>query len=111
MDQSRESIVTPNAKAFMTQAAGLTQAALRSDMGKVVATAITKGPDTVLQQLAKAAEKQAPDPLTVMRNLVAEQSQHFEALRNSIGQIGQSLADLNQRPTAEANVALLNAQS
>jgi hypothetical protein len=111
MDQTRESIVTPDAKAFMAQAAGLTRAALRSDVGKVVANAVAKGPDGVLQQLTKAAERQIPDPLAQLRALVSEQGQHFEQLRSSIGQIGQSLAQMNQQPTVDANLALLNAQS
>ena len=95
----------------------LTKSALASQAGKAaIRTAITKGPDGLMQHLAKAAERAAPDPITQARLLLAEQSQNFDVMRGAIGQIGQSLAELHEAaPDAQAQrpqtVALLNAQA
>jgi hypothetical protein len=117
MEQTREPILTPNAGKLASKAIDLTKSALASEAGKAaLRTAITKGPDGLMQHLARAAEKAAPDPITQARLLLAEQSQNFDVMRGAIGQIGQSLAELHQAaPDAQAQqphtVALLNAQA
>ena len=117
MEQTREPILTPNAGQLVGKAIDITKSALASEAGKAaIRTAIAKGPDGLMQHLAKAAEKAAPDPITQARLLLAEQSQNFDVMRGAIGQIGQSLAELNEAaPDAQAQqastVALLNAQA
>jgi hypothetical protein len=114
MEQTREPILASDAAKLLSKAAGLTQTALASDMGKVVKTAIKAGPDGLMQQLTQAAQTHVPDPLAQLRTLVAEQGQHFEALRGSIAQIGQSLAGVNSEAHdagRQHHVALFNAQA
>jgi hypothetical protein len=117
MEQTREPILTPNAGKLASKAIDLTKSALASEAGKAaIRTAITKGPDGLMQHLAQAAQKAAPDPITQARLLLAEQSQNFDVMRGAIGQIGQSLAHLHETtPDAQAQqpytVALLNAQA
>jgi hypothetical protein len=117
MEQTREPIFTPNAGQLVGKAVDMTKTALASEAGKAaIRTVITKGPDGLMQHLAQAAQKHAPDPVTQARLLLAEQSQHFDAMRGAIGQIGQSLADVNDpqsgRQAHDPHVtSLLNAQA
>jgi len=117
MEQTREPILTPNAGQLVGKAVDMTKAALASEAGKAaLRTVITKGPDGLMQHLAQAAQKHAPDPITQARLMLAEQGQHFDAMRGAIGQIGQSLAELNESGAGSQTqpphvVALLNAQA
>ncbi|MGO4570518.1 hypothetical protein [Microvirga sp. 2TAF3] len=116
MEQTREPLLNPDAGKLVGKAVGLTQAALASDAGKAVRAAITQGQDGLMQHLSQAAQKHVPDPITQARMLLAEQSQNFDAMRNAIGQIGQSLTHLNETaPDAQTRqlhtTALLNAQA
>ncbi len=96
MEQTREPHPNPDAGKFVNQAVDMTRTALASDAGKAVRAAILKGQDGLMQHLSQAAQKNMPDPLTQARVLLAEQSQNFDVLRTAIGQIGQSLAHLNE---------------
>ncbi|HZH51954.1 MAG TPA: hypothetical protein VEZ16_08745 [Microvirga sp.] len=117
MEQTREPILTPNAGQLVGKAVDMTKAALASEAGKAaLRTVITKGPDGLMQHLAQAAQKHAPDPITQARLMLAEQSQNFDVMRGAIGQIGQSLAELNETEAGRQAqpphvVALLNAQA
>jgi hypothetical protein len=116
MEQTREPILAPDAQKIISKAAGLTQTALASDMGRTVRTVIQHGPEGLLQKLSRAAQHHVSDPLGQLRTLVAEQGQHFEQLRASITQMGQSLAALGDggaaAPGAERHRSLLmNAQA
>lgn len=116
MEQTRDPIFTGNAGQLVGKAVDMTKTALASEAGKAaLRTVIAKGPDGLMQHLAQAAEKHAPDPITQARLTLAEQGQHFDAMRGAIGQIGQSLAELNEnRPETQAQphvLALLNAQA
>ncbi|MBZ6077535.1 hypothetical protein [Microvirga puerhi] len=116
MEQSREPTLRPNADQLVGKAVSMTQAALASDAGKAVRVALTKGQEGLMQHLSQAAQKNMPDPLTQARVLLAEQSQNFDVMRGAIGQIGESLAHLNEAapdPHArEPHIAsLLNAQA
>jgi hypothetical protein len=116
MEQTREPLFTPDAGKLVSKAVSMTQTALASDAGKAVRVAIAKGPDGLMQHLAQAAQKHAPDPITQARLLLAEQAKNFDVMRGAIGQIGQSLGHLNETtPEAQAQqahvAALLNAQA
>jgi len=117
MEQTREPILSPNAGRLVGKAVDMTKTALASETGKAaLRAAVTKGPDGLMQHLAQAAQKHAPDPITQARLLLSEQSQNFDVLRNAIGQIGQSLTQLNDTATEAQNrqshvSALLNAQA
>ena len=116
MDQTREPGLNADPGRLVSKAVGMTQTALASDTGKAVRAAIVKGPDGLMQHLSQAAQKHTHDPLTQARVLLAEQSQNFDVMRGAIGQIGQSLAQLNEAaPEAKAPQspvnALLNAQA
>jgi hypothetical protein len=116
MEQTREPLLNADASKLVSKAVGVTQTALASDAGKAVRAAIAKGPDGLMQHLSQAAQKHVPDPLTQARILLAEQSQNFDVMRGAIGQIGQSLAQVNETaPEAQAQPshvnALLNAQA
>jgi hypothetical protein len=117
MEQTREPIFSPHAGKIVGKAVDMTKTALASDAGKAaLRAAITKGPDGLMQHLAQAAQKAMPDPITQARLLLAEQSQNFDVMRSAIGQIGQSLAQLNDTaPEAKTQqphiLTLLNAQA
>lgn len=116
MDQSHQSPTSPNADKLVGKAVSMTQAALASDAGKAVRVALTKGQEGLIQHLSDAAQKNAPDPITQARLLLAEQSQNFDVMRGAISQIGQSLAHLNDTtPDPQARqphtMTLLNAQA
>jgi hypothetical protein len=117
MEQTREPIFTPNAGQLVGKAVDMTKTALASEAGKAaIRTAIARGPEGLMQHLAKAAEKAAPDPLTQARLLLAEQSQNFDVMRGAIGQIGHSLAEVNAlgsdgQVQHAPMVALVNAQA
>jgi hypothetical protein len=116
MEQTREPLFNPDAAKIVGRAVGMAQTALNSDAGKAVRSAIAKGPDGLMQHLTQAAQKAVPDPITQARVLLAEQSQNFDVMRGAIGQIGQSLAGLNEAaPGTQAQqphvTALLNAQA
>lgn len=115
MEQTREPVLNADAGMLVSRAVGITQTALASDAGKAVRAALTKGQDGLMQHLNQAAQKHAPDPLTQARVLLSEQSQNFDVMRGAIGQIGQSLAQLNETAPGQAQQphinALLNAQA
>jgi hypothetical protein len=117
MEQTREPIFTQNAGKLVGKAVDMTKSALATDAGKAaLRAAITKGPDGLMQHLAQAAEKHAPDPITQARLLMAEQSQNFDVMRTAIGQIGHSLAEMNETAREAQSLpphvtALLNAQA
>jgi hypothetical protein len=117
MEQTREPIFTQNAGKLVGKAVDMTKSALATDVGKAaLRTAIAKGPDGLMQHLAQAAEKHAPDPITQARLLMAEQSQNFDVMRTAIGQIGHSLAEMNETAREAQSLpphvtALLNAQA
>jgi len=116
MEQTREPLLNADAGKLMSKAVGVAQTALASDAGKAVRVAMLKGQDGLMQHLSQAAQKHMPDPLTQARVLLAEQSQNFDVMRNAIGQIGQSLAQLNEaKPDLQAQqphvTTLLNAQA
>ncbi len=117
MEQTREPIFTSNAGQIVGKAVDMTKTALASEAGKAaLRTVITKGPDGLMQHLAQAAQKHAPDPITQARLVLAEQGQHFDAMRGAIGQIGQSLTEVNEahsgRQAHDSHlVSLLNAQA
>ncbi|MCB5174893.1 hypothetical protein [Microvirga lenta] len=115
MEQTREPIFSPNAGQLVGKAVDMTKSALASEAGKAaIRTAIARGPEGLMQHLAKAAEKAAPDPITQARLLLAEQSQNFDVMRGAIGQIGHSLGELNasdDKTRTPHMVALLNAQA
>ncbi|MBM6594701.1 hypothetical protein [Microvirga pudoricolor] len=115
LEQTREPILNADAGRLVTKAVDLTQTALASDAGKAVRTAILKGPEGLMQQLSQAAQTKAHDPLTQARLVLAEQRQHFDAMRTAIVQMGQSLEQLNGAAPSGASqsptMALLNAQS
>jgi len=111
---AREPILGADAAQMLQKANAFTQTTLGTTMGQAVRTVIKSGPEGLMQQLSQAAQNQVPDPLAQMRRLVAEQGQHFENLRGSIAQIGQSLAAINAEvatPAGQHQVALLNAQA
>lgn len=116
MEQTREPLLNADTGKLVSRAVEMTQTALATDAGKAVRAAITKGQDGLMQHLSQAAQKHIPDPLTQARVLLAEQSQNFDVLRSAIGQIGQSLVQLNETaPAPQAQQphvnALLNAQA
>jgi hypothetical protein len=115
MEQTREPLLNADAGKLVSKAVGMTQTALASDAGKAVRAALLKGQDGLMQHLSQAAQKHAHDPITQARVLLAEQSQNFDVMRGAIGQIGQSLAQLNETPDARAQqphvTSLLNAQA
>lgn len=116
MDKPREPLFTPDAGKLVGKAVGLTQSALASEAGQAVRAVIAKGQDGLMEHLSKAAAKQAPNPLSQARVLLAEQGQNFDTMRSAIGKIGESLELLNRVPAdqqvqAAYMTALLNAQA
>jgi hypothetical protein len=116
MEQTQDPLPPSDAARLVGKAVTLTQAALATDAGKAVRAAVAQGQEGLMQHLAQAAQKQAPDPITQARLLLSEQSQNFDVMRKAIGQIGQSLERLNEAaPDAQARqpyaTALLNAQA
>jgi hypothetical protein len=114
MEQPREPTRNADAGRRIAQAIDLAPSAPAPDGKTALPTAILTGPDGIRQPHPPAARTRAQDPITQARLLLAEQHQHFDAMRSAVVQMGQSLDLLNAAPNGIApspTITLLNAQS